>query len=39
MSRQARPLSITGFYRVVLRGINRKQLLEEDDFTYFFNGV
>ena len=38
MSRQARQLSATGFYHVVLRGINRQHLFEEEsDFTYFLN--
>ena len=30
MSRQARQLSTTGFYHVVLRGINRQHLFEEE---------
>jgi putative transposase len=40
MSRQVRQLSTTGFYHVVLRGINRQHLFEEEsDFTYFLNGL
>jgi putative transposase len=40
MSRQARKLSATGFYHVVLRGINRQHLFEEEsDFTYFLNVI
>lgn len=35
MSRQARQLSVTGFYHVVFRGISHQHLFEEEaDFTY-----
>jgi REP element-mobilizing transposase RayT len=32
MSRLARQLSATGFYHIVLRGINRQHLFEEEKF-------
>ena len=36
MGRQARQLSSTGFYHVILRGINRQHIFEEAcDYTYF----
>ncbi|HML35409.1 transposase [Sporomusa sphaeroides] len=40
MSRQARKISVTGFYHIVFRGINRLHLFEEDsDFIYFLNNL
>jgi REP element-mobilizing transposase RayT len=36
MGRQARELSNTGFYHVILRGINRQHIFEEVcDYNYF----
>jgi hypothetical protein len=31
MARQARGLSVTGFYHIVFRGINRQHLFEEEN--------
>jgi hypothetical protein len=40
MARQARGLSVTGFYHMVFRGINRQHLFEdESDFLYFLESL
>lgn len=39
MGRQARQLSNSGFYHIVLRGINHQHIFEdESDYTYFLKG-
>lgn len=40
MGRQARQLSESGFYHILLRGINRQHIFEEEsDYTYFLKGL
>lgn len=40
MGRQARQLSESGFYHILLRGINRQHIFEEEsDYTYFLKDL